>query len=159
LLGVLDPRLQGESLGSGLAIEKMEVTLEKILPELKQKADVIVLLAFTDEGTLVKLAQEFYELDMVLGGKVSQPSQKVEHENRSLILYTANEGRALGVLRVRVSGKGKVSELGHEIFLLHDKIPENESMRTLATQYRKEVRSTRLAVDDPARLQENMVPG
>jgi Cytochrome c554 and c-prime len=159
LLGVLDPRLQGENLGTGLAIEKMEVTLEKILPELKQKADVIVLLAFTDEASLARLAQEFYELDMVLGGKVSQPSQKLDHENRSLILYTGNEGRALGVLKVRMSGKGKMSELGHEIFLLHDKIPENESIRALATQYRKEVRGTKLAVDDPAKLQEDMVPG
>ncbi|EEF63269.1 multiheme c-type cytochrome [Pedosphaera parvula] len=159
LLGVTDSRIQTGNLGPGVAVEKMEVTLEKLLPELKPKADVIILLAFTDEETLARLAQEFYELDVILGGKVSQPSQKLDHENHSLILYTANEGRALGVLKVRVSGRAKLAGLGHEILLLHDKVPEDESVRALAAQYRNEVRTTRLAIDNPANLQDNMVPG
>jgi len=159
LAGLADPRGQSDNLGQGVAIENMEVTLGKLLPELKRKADVIILLAFTDETTLNRLAGEFYELDMILGGKVSQPSQKLETENRSLILYTANEGRALGILKARVSGPARVEATGHEIVLLHDQIPENEGIRALAEEYRNEVRSAKLSIDDPAQLQENMVPG
>ncbi len=159
LLGVMDPRIPAENLGKGLAVEKIEVTLGKLLPQLKSKADVIILVAFTDETTLAHLAQDYYELDMILGGKVSQPSQKLEKENRSLVLYTANEGRALGVLRAKVLGRGKVTAIDHEIRLLEDKIPENEGIRALAENYREEIRQTKLSVDDPANLQANMVPG
>lgn len=159
LLGVMDPRIPSENLGKGLSVEKIEVTLGKLLPQLKSKADVIILVAFTDEPTLAHLAQDYYELDMILGGKVSQPSQKLEKENRSLVLYTANEGRAMGVLRARVLGRGKVAPVDHEIRLLEDKIPENEGIRILADNYREEIRRTKLSVDNPANLQANMVPG
>ncbi|MDB6125958.1 MAG: cytochrome [Pedosphaera sp.] len=159
LLGLMDSQMQNESLGAGVGLEKMEVTLERLLPELKRKADVVILLAFTDEVSLSRLAQEFYELDIILGGKVSQPSQKLDKENRSLILYTANEGRALGRLKAKVSGHGKVAAVDHEIKLLQDQIPESDAVRSMAEKYRKEVRATKLSVDDPANLQDNMVPG
>ncbi|HZQ46889.1 MAG TPA: multiheme c-type cytochrome, partial [Verrucomicrobiae bacterium] len=148
-----------ENLGKGLAVEKIEVTLGKLLPQLKPMVDAIILVAFTDETTLDHLAQDYYELDVILGGKVSQPSQKLQKENRSLVLYTGNEGRALGVLRARVSGRGKVTPIDHEIRLLEDKIPEDEGIRILAGDYRDEVRGAKLAVDDPANLQADMVPG
>lgn len=159
LLGVMDSRIAPENLGAGLAVEKIDVTLGKLLPALRSQADVIVLAAFTDEATLGRLAQDYYELNIILGGKVSQPSQKLEKNNRSLVLYTGNEGRALGVLRARISGKEKVAPVDHEIRLLEEAVAEDEGIRTLAAGYRDEIRKTRLAVDDPANLQSNMVPG
>ena len=159
LLGLMDSRVQSENLGAGLSIEKMEVTLERLLPELKRKTDVVILLAFTDEATLTHIAQDFYELDVILGGRVSQPSQKLEKENHSFILYTANEGRALGMLKASISGHAKITAGGHAIKLLEDSIPESDSIRGLADAYRKEMRMAKLSVDDPANLQENMVPG
>ncbi len=118
-----------------------------------------MLLAFTDEATLAKLAQEFYELDVVLGGKVSQPAQKLERENKSLVYYTANEGRALGLLEFRLAGRGQLAATKNDIVLLHDRIPQAEPLQAINAAYRDEIRRTKLAVDDPARLQENMVPG
>ncbi len=159
LLGVMDSRIASENLGAGLAVEKIEVTLGKVLPGLRSQADIIILAAFTDEATLEHLAQDFYELNIIVGGKVSQPSQKLEKDNRSIVLYTGNEGRALGVLRARISGPEKVAPVDHEIRLLEDTVPEDEGIRVLAGGYRDEVRRTRLTVDDPAALQANMVPG
>ena len=159
LVGVMDSRGLGDSLGEGLAVEKMEVALGKLLPELKNRADVIVLLAFTDEATLASLARDFYEFAVILGGKVSQPSQKLNKENRSLIFYVTNESRALGILGINLSGSSKLTAGKHEIMLLHEDIPQDEWVQKLAEAYRTEIRATRLAVDDPTRLQENRVPG
>ena len=77
-VGLVDPKGLDETLGEGLAIEGMETCLSRILPELKRSADVLVLLAFTDEATLVSLAKQFYEVRVILGGKVSQPAQRSE---------------------------------------------------------------------------------
>ena len=95
----MDSRSVGDTLGEGLAVESMEAVLGKLLPALKPQADFIVLLAFANEAALSGLAKQFYELDIILGGKVTQPSQQLIRENQSLILATTNESRALGTLR------------------------------------------------------------
>ncbi len=159
LLGVVDSKIPVENLGKRLTVEKIDITLGKVLPQLKQKADVIVLVAFTDEATLAHLAEEFYELDVILGGKVSQPAQNLERDNRSWVFYTGNEGRALGMLRTQIGGRGKVTVLDHEIRLLEDKVPEDDGVRALAEQYRDEVRQVKLMVDDPRHLEADRVPG
>lgn len=159
VLGVVDPRGLGEELGEGLEVERMETVLAARLPELRAKADAIILLAFTDEPTMARLAREFYELDVILGGKVPQPAQKLTKENRSLIYFTTNESRALGLLRLRFEGKAAVAALANEIRLLIDSIPEDPAIQALAATYREEARRTRLAIDSPERLREGMVPG
>ncbi len=159
LIGVLDATGMGDNLGQGLMIEKMEATLSRLLPEVKKKADILILMAFTDETTLAKLAQDFYEFDLVLGGKVSQPSQKLEKQNRSLILYTTNQSRTLGILKMTIAGRAQLVPLAHEMRLLLDRIPEHPAIKALAEAYRAEIRHTRLALDDPAHLAENQVPG
>ena len=159
LVGVMDGRGLGDSLGEGLAVEEMNVALGKLLPKLRGQADFIVLLAFADEAAMANLARQFYELDVILGGKVQQPSQKLVTENRSLILATTNEARAVGTLSTRLLSPGKLEAVKGEVTLVSDRIPQDEEIRALAEAYRAEVRQTKLAIDDPAKLAENMVPG
>ena len=159
LVGVLDGRGLGEGLGEGLAVEDMNVALGRLLPQLKGRADFIVLLAFADEAALTDLARQFYELDVILGGKVRQPSQQLIKENRSLILATTNEARAVGILQAAWRGPHLLGPLKGEVHLVSDQIPQDESIAALAMAYREEIRRTKLAVDDPATLREDMVPG
>jgi hypothetical protein len=155
----MDPRIAPDALGEGLAVERIETTLGRLLPSLKNQTDMIVLLAFADEAMLASLARDFYELDVILGGKVSQPAQKLLQENQSLILYTTNQSRALGILELTLHGAGKVAARGGEVVLVHDHIAEDPNIRALAVAYREEIRHTALAIDDPATLQADMVPG
>lgn len=159
IIGVLDPRGLNQNLGGGLVVGDMESAIERCLAELRGKADMIVLLAFTDEATLAQLAQEFYECQVILGGKVSQPAQELARENRSLIYFVTNESRALGILHLQLLKDAPPRVGGNEIRLLHDKIPQDPSFREMMQSYREEVRHTRLAVDDPNNLSADMVPG
>ena len=159
LVGVLDGRGLGDALGEGLAVEPMEVALGKLLPQLKGRADAIALLAFADEDALTGLARQFYELDVILGGKVHQPSQQLVKENRSLILSTTNESRAVGVLQTRLLAPGRMEAIKGEVSLVRDDIPQDEDIAALAVAYREEIRQAKLAIDDPASLREDMVPG
>ena len=109
LVGVMDARGLGDALGDGLAVENMEVALGRLLPALKREADGIVLLAFADEAARAGLAKQFYEIDIILGGKVQQPSQQLVRENRSLILATTNQSRALGTLSVTLVAPSKIT--------------------------------------------------
>jgi hypothetical protein len=159
IIGVLDPRGLDQNLGDGLIVGDMESAIERCLAELRGKADMIVLLAFTDEATLTQLAQQFYECQVILGGKVSQPAQELKKANRSLIYFVTNESRALGILHLQLLKGNPPQVVSNEIRLLHDKIPQDPSFREMMQSYREEVRHTRLAVDDPGNLSANMVPG
>lgn len=158
VIGLLDPRgLEG--LGAGLVVEDMETALTSCLIELKSRVDVIVLMAFADEEALVRLARQFYELDIILGGNVRQPSQDLWKENRAYIYFVTNESRALGCLRLRLAPNEPVTANHNEILLLHDHIPQDPAIRELAVAYREEVRRTTLAVDEPDYAGEDMIPG
>lgn len=159
IVGVLDPRGLEPDLDPGLAIEPMDTALQRVLPELRPQTDLIVLLAFTDEASLDRLADQFYEAHVILGGRVSQPAQDLKRQNRSIVYFVTNESRALGFLRLRLKHQAPTEVLNHAIRLLHDRVAEAESVRALARQYRDEVRRTRLAVDDPAHEDANAVPG
>jgi len=159
LIGVVDPRGLGEDLGAGLAVADMNSTLTRCLAEVRTKADTVVLLAFADEAALAQLAQDFYELHVILGGKVRQPAQELKRENRSVIYFVTNESRALGILRLQLADATSPKPSSNEIRLLHDRIPQDKSLRQLAQEYRDEVRRTKLAVDDPLKTGADMVPG
>lgn len=158
VVGMLDPRGIVD-LGEGLVVDEMESTLTRVIGEVRARADFIVLLAFTDEATLTRLAQQFYEVPIILGGKVSQPSQELKRENRSVIYFVTNEGRALGYLRFRLTEGVAPKVMEDEIQFLHDKIPQDASFRALAQEYRNDVRKTRLDVDDPAKTSADVIPG
>lgn len=159
VIGVVDPRGLADDLDPGLVVEDMESALAKRLAEVGGKADLIVLLAFTDEATLDRLAQQFYEIQVILGGKVSQPAQELRRANRSVIYFVTNESRALGLLRLHLRGNAAPRVTANEIRLLHDHLPQDRSLQDLAQAYRDEIRRTKLAVDDPANAAADAVPG
>jgi hypothetical protein len=158
LIGVVDPR-SATTPGTGLSIGNMENAIEKTLTEIRGKADVVILLAFTDEATLAELARQFYECQVILGGNVSQPAQQLQKENRSLIYFVTNEARALGILHLRLTQGAPLQVAGNEIRLLTDKIPQDDSLRNLMQKYRDEIRTTRLAIDDPNYHAADIIPG
>lgn len=158
LIGVLDPDGLAD-LGEGLLVDEMETSITAAIAEVKSEADCIMLLAFADEAALTRLAQQFYEVPIILGGRVRQPSQELKHENRSVIYYVTNEGRALGYLRFRLSEDLAPLAIEDEIRFLHDKIPQDGSLRALVREYRNEIRSTRLDVDDPSKTSADVIPG
>jgi len=158
VIGVVDPRAVAEP-GSGVTVASMETTLAQLIPIVKTQADLLVLLAFTDETTLDRLADQFYEAQVILGGRVRQPAQELKRSNRSLVYYVTNESRALGVLRIKLQRGSPVEPLGSEIRLLHDQIPQHAAIRALAKAYRQEIRTTSLLVDDAEVATEDRVPG
>jgi len=159
IIGVLDPNVVGDSIGDGLVVGDMDAAIQRCLAELRGKADMIVLLAFTDEATLTRLAQDYYECQVILGGKVRQPAQELSRVNRSLVYFVTNESRALGILHLRLVKDGLLQVAGNEILLLNDKIPQDPAVQKMVQDYRTEIRQTKLAADDPNTLNADMVPG
>ncbi|MEK0449593.1 MAG: hypothetical protein RL088_1861 [Verrucomicrobiota bacterium] len=159
IVGVLDEMIPAVELGTGLRVEKMSTAIGQLLPALKKDADFLVLLAFTNQEQLARLAREFPEFTAVLGGKVTQPSQEAGREGKTALLYVTNESKALGTLRLRLDSPGDAALLGGDVMLVHHQIAEDREIEKLAIAYREEIRTTTLALDDPTRTAADAVPG
>ena len=159
VFGVVDPERADGAFGPDLEIEDMASSLQRHVEEAAQSADMMVLLAFTSEERMAELAKQFYEIDVILGGAVAQPSQELVTENQSVILYTTNQARALGTLVVRHAADGSVSATSHDIQLVHDRIPEADQVLKLAADYKDEIRTAVLKIDDPEATRDDFVPG
>ena len=159
IIGIVDPASLPEGgLGAGLSASDPASAISALLPEVRRAADVVVLLAFATEDRMKELAAQFFELQFILGGDVQQPSQDLVRANRSLLLSTTNQGRAIGLIKAKMEAGRPVSP-SHAILMLNPDIPQSKDIAALAATYRENVRSTRLAVDDPSRTGANDVPG
>jgi nitrate/TMAO reductase-like tetraheme cytochrome c subunit len=157
ITGIVDPELLGEQVGNGLELRDVEASLTELLKN--NKADMHVLLAFCTPEKMKKLASKFFEFDLILGGKVTQPSPQLIKENQSVILYTTNQAKNIGYVEGILKSNGLLDEVSYDIELLKETVPENKSILQLAIDYRKEIRKTKLNSDTVDSNSENLIPG
>jgi hypothetical protein len=160
VLGVVSPNSILRP-GEGLAVLGLNEAVDRHLPELAAKSDIIILLAFADETEMRRLAKDYYEFALILGGDVAGSAQEILRENESMILFTTNQARTVGTLSARIGG-GKRKHLvdpSFEIELLWDVIPQDAGLLDLVSEYRNEIRNTPLAIDDPDAVDPNAIPG
>ncbi|MGJ8634538.1 MAG: multiheme c-type cytochrome [Luteolibacter sp.] len=160
ILGVVSPT-SIPTPGQDIKVLGLNEAINKHLPALSEKTDLVILLAFADESELTQLAKDYFEFALILGGNVSGPTQEIIEENDSIILYTTNEARTVGTLKATLAGetRTRLTEPSYEIQLLWDNIPQNMELRNMVKEYRTEIRNTPLAIDDPNTIDPNAIPG
>ncbi len=160
ILGVVSPT-SAPSRGDGVRVIGLNEAINKQLPALVEKSDVIILLAFATENEMRRLARDYFEFSLILGGDVESPSQEILQENDSIILFTTNEARTVGTFSAKLGGEGQPQFLKpqYSVEMLWENIPQHETILTLIDQYRSEIRKTKLTIDDPNAIDPNSIPG
>lgn len=160
ILGVVSPRSVPEP-GEGLAVLGLNEAIDRQLPALVAKTDLVILLAFASESEMRLLARDYFEFALILGGDVAGPTQEILRENDSMILFTTNQARTVGTLTARVAGdkRKRLLDPKYEIQLLEEDIPQSADLLGLVREYRSEIRRTPLAIDDAHAVDPNAIPG
>ena len=157
LLGVLDPHSVAVP-GEGLDILSLDDAISRHLPPLRDKCDEIVLLAFTSEAEMNRLAEEFYEFALIIGGDVGQASQQVQKVNQSLIVFTTNEARTVG--EISFSRKDEsLRKKGFDIHMLYPQVTQSPELMALSKEFKEYIRTAALDVDNPHQQDEGAIPG
>ena len=134
VIGVMDPRLPAPA-GAGLRVIGADEAVGRYLPEVRRQCDAVVLLAFCDEQALADLANLFYEVGVVIGGKVSQPAQQAQVVNRAVVTYLTDKGKAAGRLDLKVAGDA-VAVVSNRIRTLYADVADAPEMAALLEEYR-----------------------
>lgn len=160
VLGVVSPRSVPQP-GEGVAVLGLNEAIDRHLPELVAKSDLVVLTAFADEAEMRRIARDYFEFAVIVGGDVPGPTQDILRENESMIVFTTNQARTVGTIRATVTGdeRRRLTDPEYDIQLLWDNIPQHEELLAMVREYRSEVRRTPLAIDDPDVVDPNAVPG
>lgn len=116
-----------ETVYAGFRIDDPFEAAKKVLPELKQKTDFIVALAYMDMGAAQRLATENSEIDTIIGARQTSSMDEPQHFNRATITYAYNQTKYLGELRVYVKGDGSAENQITRYIALDSTIPDDPS--------------------------------
>ncbi|HXI88756.1 MAG TPA: multiheme c-type cytochrome [Blastocatellia bacterium] len=122
-----------ETVYAGFRIDDPFETAKKILPELKQKSDLIVALAYMDMGSVQRLATENPEIDTIIAARQTSSMDEAQHFNRATITYAYNQTKYLGELRVYVKGDGSAENQVNRYVALDSNIPDDASALEVVT--------------------------
>lgn len=110
---------------AGFKIEDPQVAAKRILPELKQKADVIVALAYMSQGQAQLLATQNPEINTVIGAQQINGTDDPAHFNNATIVYSYNQTKYLGELRYYMKEDGTITNQLNRHVGLDKEIPED----------------------------------
>jgi hypothetical protein len=122
-----------ETVYAGFRIDDPFQAARKVLPELKQKTDFIVALAYMDIGSAQRLATENSEIDTIIGARQTSSMDEPQHFNRAAITYAYNQTKYLGELRVYFKGDGSAENQVTRYIALDSVIPDDPSASDVVT--------------------------
>lgn len=114
-----------ESSFAGFHIEDPVEAAKRVIPELKQKADVVVVLAYMSQGQARAIATANPEVDTVIGANQINGTEEAQHFNKATVVYSYNQTKYLGELRYYVKQEGAIDRQVNRHVGLDKGIPED----------------------------------
>jgi Cytochrome c554 and c-prime len=139
---------------SGFVIDDPLTAARAALDEVRDKADVTVIVGYLKLQTVNKLAMRNPDLDLIIAaeerGIVFDPKQV----NNTLVVYAAKETKHLGELRFYTDADGVVERFTARYVELDEIIPDDKQMAEMTASARKEIDviQTRLAEEEAVAL-------
>src|ERR1044072_4121927 len=135
---------QREFLYGGYRILDPFEAARKVLPELKQKADYIIALAYMPQDMAQRLASENSEIDTLIAARQINAQNPLDHFNRATIAYAYNQTKFLGEMRVYLRGDGGVENQVNRFIALDADSPDDpdafEAVTTAHNEFTNEQR-------------------
>lgn len=135
ILGVTEGDVPPEDAGAGLNVAPAVDAVGKYLPELTPQCDFVVLLAFAGEELMTAIAAQFFEIDVIVGGRVLQPTRSPVEANQSRIVYITDKGKAVGKLDVAFNEAGEATYT-NDIHMLLDTMAESAEITTIVDEFK-----------------------
>jgi 2',3'-cyclic-nucleotide 2'-phosphodiesterase (5'-nucleotidase family) len=134
VMGVVDDRLPSNRLGEGIQILPLDDAIIKHMPGLAGRSDLVVMLAFVDDQRLHELANLYFEVDVLIGGKVTQPQSQPDKINRTHVVRMTDQGKYVGRLDVELTDGEVTGTTGDTTYLNHE-IPDAAAMAPIISLY------------------------
>ncbi len=141
IIGATATRAEQRSgkVGADLTVTKPLEAIPPLVEELRDQADVIILLSNLIQKTNLTLAQEVPGIDLILGTRDMTPPAQVQQvdgpDGRVVLQGSGQRGEQLAVLRVYFDEAGRVVRVEGEAILLNTQYADDPQMVQLLQEY------------------------
>jgi 2',3'-cyclic-nucleotide 2'-phosphodiesterase (5'-nucleotidase family) len=115
-----------------------ETALQKMLPEVERRSDIVILLSRLPEDDLFRLAAQFPGIDVIVNGSSTGEGREFPKVGNTIIVEAARKGIALGILDVEWDDKGHISGFSNKLVPLFPEVAENPALAEVVTKAREE---------------------
>ncbi len=130
---------KGRVAAAGFVIEDPLVAVKGALNEVRDNADIIVILGYLRLTTVTRLANQNDDIDVIIAsdgrGLVPDPKQV----NNALVVFAAKETKHLGELRMYTDNEGVVERFTARYVELDDVIRDDPQLAAVTKQARTEI--------------------
>lgn len=143
--------------GPGVEVKPPVEALASVIPEMKRRCKYLIVLAFVDEETIHKIADQYPEVDCILGGNVPQSSDTAQEINRAINFNVMDRGKVLGELDLRRQGDGYKPARSQAIKIMGASLTPDPAMVKLIAAYKQALRDKRYELASAEEMER--IPG
>jgi 2',3'-cyclic-nucleotide 2'-phosphodiesterase (5'-nucleotidase family) len=110
-------------------------TIRSLVPEIRTKADFLIVLSHMGMERSNELARQVGDFDLVVVGHGKPVIKQLEKQGKSIMLATGGSGQYMGRIDLSLSGAGVIEQGQMKLLPLKDDIPLNQEVKDLFTQY------------------------
>jgi 5'-nucleotidase / UDP-sugar diphosphatase len=141
ILGVLNPndleQLPNQEQVKDLQVIPPETALNRLLPEVRGKADLVILLSRFDVKETIALVKATKGIDVAISSGSDDMFYTEALEN-TVILQTGSLGKTLGLLKITLDEKRALSVNERQHVSLRSSVPDNEKIARLVETFKKD---------------------
>jgi 2',3'-cyclic-nucleotide 2'-phosphodiesterase (5'-nucleotidase family) len=110
-------------------------TVRNLVPELKEKADFLVILSHMGMERSLELARQAGDFDLVVVGHAKPVLKELTKQGESIMLATGGSGQYMGRIDLSLAADGAIEQGQMKLVPLDDSIPLNQEVTDLFVQY------------------------
>jgi len=134
LIGLVDAQafmVLRPELYRGVRVAAVSAALERTLPEVRERSDLIVVLSNLGSEGDRDLAEEVPEIDVIIGGHSGDATEEPVEVGRTLIVRPGPGGEFVGLLTLRVDPSGGIRGQEHRLIPLTASTPGDSTVRAM----------------------------
>jgi len=108
----------------GIRVAPISETLERVLPEVREKADVVIVLSHLGIEGDRDLAEEVSGIHLIIGGHSGAASKQALNVGETLIVRTGPGGEYIGRLDLTLNAEYQIKTHTHTLLPLDETIPD-----------------------------------
>ncbi len=110
-------------------------TVRNLAPELRRKADFLIILSHMGMERSLELARAVDDFDLVVVGHGKPVIKQLEKQGKSIMLATGGTGQYMGRIDLSLSAAGAIEQGRMKLLPLDDSIPLDKEVMDLFIQY------------------------
>lgn len=139
LLGVLDPDdLKNRDDLKGFEVMDPKAALDRLLPEVRGKADLVILMGQLGEIKTMALVEAVPGIDVAIFAERNYAAKPPE--KNAILLETAERGAELGLLTITLDDQRRLSVSERRDVPMDGSVPDNKEMLGLVEAHKREQR-------------------